>query len=565
MTMSVYLSALSVTNLIGRMPAAVAQGVIWGLMALGVFITFRLLDIPDMTVDGSFATGGAVTVMLLLAGMPAWAALLIAIVVGVVTGLCTGFLHTKLGIPAILAGILTQFALYSINLRIMTRANQTASVQKFGMIWENGDGFLVSSLHIPQAILVGLVIAAIIVALSYWYFGTEQGSALRATGNNPAMSRAQGIHIETMKVIGLGISNGIVALAGGLMTQFQGTADVSMGRGAIVIGLAAIVIGEILCDAIFSKGCNFAVKLCFIIFGGIVYYAVMVVILWLKLDPNDLKLFTAIIVAIFLAIPEIKNVSKTFNPGTINEKHALSNLSLSLNDGDFVTVIGGNGAGKSTLLNAVAGVWPVDSGAILIDGEDVTGMPEYKRAKYIGRVFQDPMMGTAPNMQIEENLALAMRRGKKRGLKWGVTSAEREAYRAKLATLGLGLEDRLTAKVGLLSGGQRQALTLLMASLQTPKLLLLDEHTAALDPGTAKKVLELSDKIISENKLTALMITHNMTDAIRHGNRLIMMDRGRIVLDISGEEKSRLTKADLLERFAEKAGVQEETDAVLLS
>ena len=280
-------------------------------MALGVFITFRLLDIPDMTVDGSFATGGAVTVMLLLAGMPAWAALLIAIVVGVLTGLCTGFLHTKLGIPAILAGILTQFALYSINLRIMTKANQTASVQKFGMFWENGNGFLVSSLHIPQAILVGLVLAAIIVALSYWYFGTEQGSALRATGNNPAMSRAQGIHIGTMKVIGLGISNGIVALAGGLMTQFQGTADVSMGRGAIVIGLAAIVIGEILCDAIFSKGCNFAVKLCFIIFGGIVYYAVMVVILWLKLDPNDLKLFTAIIVAAFLAIPQLKAQSKS--------------------------------------------------------------------------------------------------------------------------------------------------------------------------------------------------------------------------------------------------------------
>lgn len=311
MTMSVYLSALSVTNLISRMPAAVAQGIIWGLMALGVFITFRLLDIPDMTVDGSFATGGAVTVMLLLAGMPAWAALLIAIVVGVLTGLCTGLLHTKLGIPAILAGILTQFALYSINLRIMTKANQTASVQKFGMFWENGNGFLVSSLHIPQAILVGLVIAATIVALSYWYFGTEQGSALRATGNNPAMSRAQGIHIGTMKVIGLGISNGIVALAGGLMTQFQGTADVSMGRGAIVIGLAAIVIGEILCDAIFSKGCNFAVKLCFIIFGGIVYYAVMVVILWLKLDPNDLKLFTAIIVAAFLAIPQLKAQSKS--------------------------------------------------------------------------------------------------------------------------------------------------------------------------------------------------------------------------------------------------------------
>ncbi len=262
---------------------------------------------------------------------------------------------------------------------------------------------------------------------------------------------------------------------------------------------------------------------------------------------------------------ELKNISKTFNAGTINEKHALTNLSLNLADGDFVTVIGGNGAGKSTLLNAVAGVWPVDGGAIVIDGEDVTGMPEYKRAKYIGRVFQDPMMGTAPSMQIEENLALAYRRGKKRGLKWGVTASEREFYREKLATLGLGLEDRLTAKVGLLSGGQRQALTLLMASLQTPKLLLLDEHTAALDPATAKKVLELSDQIISENKLTALMITHNMSDAIRHGNRLIMMDRGRIVLDISGEEKKSLTKADLLARFAEKAGVQEETDSVLLS
>ena len=306
MTMSVYLSALSVTNLIGRMPAAVAQGIIWGLMALGVFITFRLLDIPDMTVDGSFATGGAVTVMLLLAGMPAWAALLIAIVVGVLTGLCTGFLHTKLGIPAILAGILTQFALYSINLRIMTKANQTASVQKFGMFWENGNGFLLSSLHITQAILVGLVIAAVIVALSYWYFGTEQGSALRATGDNPAMSRAQGIHIETMKVIGLGISNGIVALAGGLMTQFQGTADVSMGRGAIVIGLAAVIIGEVIARAILGKHLNFFGTLTFTVIGGVIYYAVVVVVLWLRLNSNDLKLFTAIIVAVFLAVPYLR-------------------------------------------------------------------------------------------------------------------------------------------------------------------------------------------------------------------------------------------------------------------
>ena len=262
---------------------------------------------------------------------------------------------------------------------------------------------------------------------------------------------------------------------------------------------------------------------------------------------------------------EIKNISKTFNPGTINEKKALSDLSLTLKDGDFVTVIGGNGAGKSTLLNAVAGVWPVDCGSILLDGEDITALPEHKRAKYIGRVFQDPMMGTAPNMQMEENLALALRRGQKRGLRWGVTKAERQVYREKLKTLGLGLEDRMTVKVGLLSGGQRQALTLLMASLRKPKLLLLDEHTAALDPATAAKVLELSDQIVAENGLTALMITHNMTDAIKHGNRLIMMNEGQIILDISGEEKKQLTKQMLMDKFAELAGTQVESDQVLLS
>ena len=262
---------------------------------------------------------------------------------------------------------------------------------------------------------------------------------------------------------------------------------------------------------------------------------------------------------------EVKNISKTFNPGTINEKRAIQNLSITLGDGEFVTVIGGNGAGKSTLLNAVAGVWPVDSGAIIIDGTDVTGMPEYKRAKFIGRVFQDPMMGTAPNMLLEENLALAYRRGQKRGLRWGISQKERELYRELLAQLGLGLEDRLTAKVGLLSGGQRQAVTLLMAAMQTPKVLLLDEHTAALDPGTAKKVLELSDKIVRENKLTTLMITHNMTDAINLGSRIIMMDQGSIVLDISGEDKKKLTKQDLLDRFAAKTGTQEDTDEVLLS
>ncbi len=262
---------------------------------------------------------------------------------------------------------------------------------------------------------------------------------------------------------------------------------------------------------------------------------------------------------------DINHIFKTFNPGTINEKRALNDLDLHLKTGDFVTVIGGNGAGKSTMLNAVAGVWPVNSGSVVIDGKDVTGLPEYRRASLIGRVFQDPMMGTAPNMQIAENLALAYRRGRRRGLAWGVTKGERALYREKLRTLGLGLENRMTARAGLLSGGQRQALTLLMAALQRPKLLLLDEHTAALDPATAAKVLALSDRVIRENGLTAMMITHNMKDAITHGNRLIMMNEGQIILDIAGEEKKKLTKAGLLQKFAEAAGVQEETDEVLLS
>ena len=272
---SLVLASLSLPNLVSRLPGGVAQGIIWGIMALGVYITFRLLDVADLTVDGSFTTGGAVTVMLIIAGWPAWAALLAAVVAGLLAGLVTGLLHTKLGIPAILAGILTQFALYSINLRIMSmKANTPVNPDKYSL------------------------------------FLTLR-SAIRATGANPAMSRAQGININAMKVLGLSLSNGMVALSGGLMAQYQGFADINMGRGAIVIGLAAVIIGEVLCDAFFRKGCNFSVRLSFVILGGIVYYLVMVLILWLKLDPNDLKLFTAVIVAAFLAVPYLKGQAKS--------------------------------------------------------------------------------------------------------------------------------------------------------------------------------------------------------------------------------------------------------------
>lgn len=262
---------------------------------------------------------------------------------------------------------------------------------------------------------------------------------------------------------------------------------------------------------------------------------------------------------------EIKNVHKTFNKGTINEKKALNGVNLHLDPGDFVTIIGGNGAGKSTTLNMVAGVYPIDQGTIILDGKDISDLPEYKRAYMLGRVFQDPMMGTAEGMQIEENMAMANRRGKKRGLSWGITKKEKEMFKEKLQMLDLGLEDRMTSKVGLLSGGQRQALTLLMATLKKPSLLLLDEHTAALDPKTAKKVLDITEKIVARDNLTTMMVTHNMKDAINIGNRLIMMSDGKIIYDVKGEEKKKLKVADLLQKFEEASGGEFANDRMLLS
>lgn len=264
------------------------------------------------------------------------------------------------------------------------------------------------------------------------------------------------------------------------------------------------------------------------------------------------------------AMLTLVGAKKTFNAGTVNQKVALDGVNLTLNKGDFVTVIGGNGAGKSTLMNAVTGVFRLDEGQIILDGIDITKLPEYKRARYFGRVFQDPMMGTAPDMQIDENLALAYRRDKHHGLKWEISKSERELYRTQLARLGLGLEDRMSCKVGLLSGGQRQAITLLMASLVKPKMLLLDEHTAALDPKTAAKVLTLTDEIVKESGLTALMVTHNMKDAIAHGNRIIMMNNGSVILDISGEEKKKLTVEALLSEFAKVSGTEFSSDRALL-
>ena len=304
MSVSAYFASLSLLKLVKNLPGGIAQGLIWGIMALGIYITFRLLDVADLTVDGSFTTGGAVTVVLILAGWPAWAALVVATLAGLLAGLVTGLLHTKLGIPAILAGILTQLALFSVNLHIMgMAANKAVSVDKYSLV--------LSLRYVPAAILTGAIIALVLVSVLYWYFGTEQGSAIRATGNNPAMSRALGINIDNMKLLGLSLSNGIVALSGGLMAQFQGFADVNMGRGAIVIGLAAVIIGEVVGAALLGKRRNFYGTLSFVVVGGVLYYLVIVVVLWLRLNTNDLKLFTAVVVGLFLAVPYLRGQRKS--------------------------------------------------------------------------------------------------------------------------------------------------------------------------------------------------------------------------------------------------------------
>ena len=298
-----YFTSLNPLTFVSQLPGNIAQGVIWGLMGLGVFITFKLLDFADLSVDGSFATGGAVTAVLVIAGVPIWLAVLIAMLSGVLAGLVTGFLHTVLGIPGILAGILTQIALYSVNLNIMGKANVPVSYRNYDL--------LLSASNINMAILIGLILVAVIICLMYWYFGTEQGSAIRSTGSNPSMSKAQGINISTMKVIALALSNGLVALSGSLFAQYQGFADINMGRGAIVIGLAAVVIGTVIGEGIFKKGMNFILRLSFVIVGAILYYIAMGLVLWLKMPTDDTKLFTAVVVAVFLAVPYLKDKSKT--------------------------------------------------------------------------------------------------------------------------------------------------------------------------------------------------------------------------------------------------------------
>ena len=604
--------------------AVLVEGLIYAIMVLGVFITFRILDFPDMTVDGSFATGACVMAISIINGTDLYVALGLSIIAGILAGVFTALLHTLLKIPNLLAGIITMTMLYSINTRILNNKGYEA-INDMTNIVKNAKTsiesfFLSMNITLPDGIAVlifFLIIALIIKFIIDLFFRTDLGISLGALGSNEQMIISNGMNPNTLKILGLGFSNGLVALSGAFYAQFSGSASVVSGQGIIVVGLAAVMIGELLVKSNKISFITIGVILGSIIYKGIIYiglkYGYEV-----GLGPNDLKLISGVLIIVIItisllkkkrvfakmmtslrqyspnpeevnpkqgffgnckefsvnfsrminqkffkrriAVKEIKskvnadsilklqNVSKTFGAGTPSEKKVLKNINLEINKGDFITIIGSNGAGKSTLFNVISGTYDVSGGVIQYKNKNITKTPEFKRAAYIGRIFQNPLLGTSGSMALEDNMILC----RKKGLKLPVFSLNkkvREEFAKHVSRLNMGLEKRLKDNVGLFSGGQRQAFTLLMTAMSHPQLVLLDEHTAALDPDNSNRVMDLTLKLREEYDLTMMMITHNMQHAIKYGNRLLMMDNGEIIFDISGEEKQNLTIESIMEKF----------------
>ena len=504
-----------------------------------------------------------------------------AMLAGVLSGFVTAILQTKLGVDSLLAGIIVNTALYSVNIAVMggsSLINMNRTVTVFSMMKE---ALSSTPLKGREDIIVALIAVILVVAFLVFFLKTRLGLAIRATGNNSDMVKSSSINPVFTTIIGLCVANAFTALSGCLLSQSQKSVDINIGQGMVTIALASLLIG----GTLLGRGGIF-VRAVGMVLGSFIFRLVYTIALRFNMPAFMLKLVSSVIVVLAISGPYLKqqlaadqtstdtqkrrqmrmlkisHIAKTFNPGTVNEKKAIEDLSLELKKGDFATIIGSNGAGKSTLFNAVCGDFMTDAGAIELDGRDITFMPQHVRAKEIGRLYQDPMRGTAPGMTIEENLALAAGKG---GWLSHTSRQEKERFREELKKLDIGLEERMSHPVGLLSGGQRQALTLLMATMNPPKLLLLDEHTAALDPGTAEKVLNLTKRIVEEYQLTCLMITHNMQSAIDLGNRILMMDSGNIVLDIGEGEKKNMTVDALLEKFKTGAGKALDNDRILLS
>ncbi|MBQ6394847.1 MAG: ATP-binding cassette domain-containing protein [Atopobiaceae bacterium] len=569
-------------------------GLEYSLLAVGVYITFRILDMADLTVDGSFGLGLAISARFAVAGHP-FLGLVMGFVCGSLAGTVTGLLITRAKINPLLASIITMTGLYSVNIYVLGAPN--VSLLNTKRIYE----YLVDAfpgLTNAYAKLIMIVcIIVLIVGLLILYFHTESGLSMRATGDNEEMCRASSINTDLFRIVGLALANALVGLTGAILAQCQGFADVNSGTGMVIVGLASVIIGELL-----GGGRSVTTGLICAVFGSVVYRFVLQMALSLNvIDSNAFKLITAALVGVFMSLPairaniaaraekrrvrersnayaqaaargdeyegmlDIRDLSKTFNAGTPMEQHALSGIDLDLDAGEFACIVGSNGAGKSTLFNAIAGTITPEEGMIRIAGKDVTLTPDHKRARTLSRVFQDPLKGTAPNLTVAENVALAYGRSKASSLHFAMSKERREFIREKLADLGFGLEDRMDVKVGMLSGGQRQAVTMLMATIGNPDLLLLDEHTAALDPEATKRILDLTKRITEGDDVTTLMITHNLSDALEMGNRTLVMDAGRIVANVSGEERDRMSVDDLLELYRTSAGHSLDNDEILFA
>ena len=532
---------MTIATILSLGETALKLGLICSLTVLALFLSYSMLNVCDLSTDGCFTLGAAVGAAVAVSGHP-FLSIFAAMAAGVCSGFVTAILQTKLGVDSLLAGIIVNTGLYSVNIAVMggsslINMNRTDTV--FSMMKE---ALKNTPLKGRGDIVVAFIAVAIVVVFLVFFLRTRLGLAIRATGNNADMVKSSSINPVFTTIVGLCVANSFTALSGCLLSQSQKSVDINIGQGMVTIALASLLIG----GTILGRGGIF-VRAVGMVLGSFIFRLVYTIALRFNMPAFMLK---------------IEHISKTFNPGTVNEKQAIRDLSLNLEKGDFATIIGSNGAGKSTLFNAICGDFLTDSGVIMLDGQDITFMSQHVRAKAIGRLYQDPMRGTAPGMTIEENLALAAGKG---GWLSHVSRQEKERFHEELKLLDIGLEKRMTQPVGLLSGGQRQALTLLMATMNPPKLLLLDEHTAALDPGTAEKVLNLTKRIVEEHQLTCLMITHNMQSALDLGNRILMMDSGNIVLDIHEEEKKGLTVEGLLEKFKTGAGKMLDNDRILLS